>query len=446
MLVVFVAVGSRGDVQPYVALGRALAARGMRVRVATGQPYQGLVAEAGLEPAAVAHTDPRVALASERGQAWVEAIGPVTFVRRMVRLGAPELERYSESVLAACDGADAIVYSPLGSPAFHVGQARGIPTAVAALQPSFPTREFPSFTLPSGRSLGPVGNRLSHLLVERLGWQLLRRPVDRWRRRLGLPPLGLAGPWPLLHRGPDPILYGYSPTVLPRPADWPPHVHVTGYWFLDPAPGWTPPPELEAFLDAGPPPVYVGFGSMVWRDQAEAWRAVRTALRKVGVRAVVARPHDLPHERVLPPELAGAASSGADPEVHVVGDVPHAWLFPRMAAVVHHAGAGTTAAGLRAGVPAVTCPLLADQPAWAARVHALGAGPRPLNARKDLLLNGVDRLAAAISQAVGDPAMHQAAAALGERIRAEDGTGRAAEVITGWLGTRRLGRPDSAAT
>lgn len=413
MLISVVALGSRGDVQPFVALGQGLAARGLAVRVACYEAYRGLVETAGLAWAPVPG-DPQAILATEQGQAWMAADGPVTFIRRMVRLGETHMEPVVAAITAAVDGADAILYGPLGFPALHLGEAAGVPAALAQLQPMAPTGEFPSFTVPGGRSLGRLGNRLSHVLVQQLLWQLVRRQVDRWRQdRLGLPPLGWRGSWPQLHRGPDPILYAYSPSVLPRPADWPAHLHVTGFWFLDPAPGWEPSAELAAFLADGPPPVYVGFGSMVWADRDAAWRTVRAALRLAGVRAVVAGAPDVEAEGL-----------------HPVGDVPHAWLFPRMAAVVHHAGAGTTAAGLRAGVPAVTCPFFADQPLWARRVHALGAGPAPLQASR----LSAGRLARAIRKATHDEGMRARATALGERIRAEDGVGRAVSVISRWLG------------
>jgi UDP:flavonoid glycosyltransferase YjiC (YdhE family) len=412
VLISILAMGSRGDVQPYVALGAGLLARGFRVRVACPQPYRGLVEAVGLEYAALPG-DPRAALATQQGQAWLAANNPIAFTRRLVQLGRPDMERVLEALTAACDDADAIVYGPLGFVGFHVGQARGVPTALAQLQPTEPTRAFPSFTVPV-RSLGPLGNKLSHRLLEQVGWQLLRTPVNRWRHeRLGLAALPLAGPWPVLRRGANPVLYAYSPTVLPRPTDWPPHVHVTGYWFLDPEPGWTPPNDLASFLAAGPPPVYVGLGSMVWRDEARAWQAIRAALRQAGVRAVI----------------TGAPPGLEDDAVHVAGEAPHGWLFPQMAAVVHHGGAGTTAAGLRAGLPTVVCPFFADQPLWGRRVHALGAGPPPVPARR----LSTARLAQALTQAVRDPAMRQRAAALGARLRAEDGVGQAAEIIERWL-------------
>ena len=420
MKVTILAVGSRGDTQPYVALGAALRARGFRVRVACSRTYQDLVTGAGLECLPL-DADPRELLASEAGQAWLAAgRRPVPLLRRLRALVGPLMRRFLDEAAAACEGADAIVYSVLGMAGYHVAERRGIPACLAVLQPVEPTAAFPSVATPGGRSLGPLGNRLSHLLVEQLAWQAFRRPVNRWRREaLGLPPLPLHGPYRRLRRERQPVLHAYSPTVVPRPADWPDHVHVTGYWFLDPPRGWVPPPDLEAFLAAGPPPVAIGFGSMVPRDLAAVGRLVLEATHRAGVRAVLLGDlADLPAVRA------------AGERVHAVRDVPHAWLFPRVAAAVHHGGAGTTAAALRAGVPSVACPFFADQPFWAERVHTLGAGPRPLPARR---LDAA-ALAAAIRQATGDPRLRARAADLGRRVRAERGASRACDLIESWLG------------
>jgi UDP:flavonoid glycosyltransferase YjiC (YdhE family) len=208
-----------------------------------------------------------------------------------------------------------------------------------------------------------------------------------------------------------PVLCCFSEAVVPRPADWPSYVHTTGYWFVDAAAGWTPPPELAEFLAAGPPPVYVGFGSMVPADPTRTDSVVRAALRRAGVRGIVSGdPARAPH----------------DDDILVVNDVPHAWLFPRMAAVVHHGGAGTTAAGLRAGVPTIVCPFFGDQPYWGERVAALGAGPRPLPIKG--LTAG--RLSAALEQATGSERMRSAATGLGERLSAEDGVGAACDILS----------------
>src|SRR5690606_33997419 len=184
-----------------------------------------------------------------------------------------------------------------------------------------------------------------------------------------------------------------------------------GYWFLD-EPDWEPPRELADFLAAGPAPVYIGFGSMVPKDAEMTEMVVRTALKAAGVRGVVQGDPETSDDQVL-----------------AVRDVPHSWLFPRMAAVVHHGGAGTTAAGLRAGAPTVVCPFFGDRPYWGERVAALGAGPAPLPFRSLT----VPRLAARIRRAVEDQEMADRADELGRRIRAEDGVGRAQKIIDSLL-------------
>ena len=206
--------------------------------------------------------------------------------------------------------------------------------------------------------------------------------------------------------------------MVPRPADWRPGLEVVGYWWPAVSPGWRPPPELVDFLAAGPPPVYVGFGSMVnGNDRLSA--LIEPALRRAGVRGVI---------QVDDREAAPVRTVTSD--VITIGEAPHDWLFPRMAAVVHHAGSGTTAAGLRAGVPAVPIPMLADQPFWAARLAVLGVSPDTIPAGR---LDEV-RLAAAIRSAVTDPAFTDRARAVATRLAAEDGAGavvRAVERLAG---------------
>jgi sterol 3beta-glucosyltransferase len=193
---------------------------------------------------------------------------------------------------------------------------------------------------------------------------------------------------------------------------------VTGYWFLDHPPDWQPPADLVDFLESGPPPIYVGFGSMPSRDPEKICRIVLHALRQSGQRGVIATGWE------------GLSQSDLPDEVFVIEAVPHDWLFPRMAAVVHHGGAGTTGAGLRAGVPNIVVPISNDQPFWARQVKALGAGPAPIP-RKRLT---ADRLAHAISVAVTDESIRKRAAELGETIRAEDGVVNAVRIINQTLG------------
>jgi sterol 3beta-glucosyltransferase len=280
-----------------------------------------------------------------------------------------------------------------------------------------PTTAFPCPGFPYWR-LGPFYNRLTHQLFIQLFWRGGGMAYGWLRRRD--PALPRLSGWPFRRSNerPTPILYGFSPSVIPKPADWGQHVHVTGYWSLDDAPDWEPPAELARFLEAGPPPVFVGFGSVISREARELTEIVVAALSEAGQRGVL---------------LSGwGGLGGADPSGQVcqIETAPFDWLFPRTAAVVHHGGIGTTAAGLRAGVPTVVVPFTADQPFWGRRVHLLGAGPRPIP-RKRLT---VQNLVEAVRLVVSDETMRGRSRALGERLSAEDGVARAIEVIEGYLG------------
>lgn len=210
-----------------------------------------------------------------------------------------------------------------------------------------------------------------------------------------------------------PMLYGHSAYVLPRPDDWREHWYVTGYWFLDAAPDWQPPADLIAFLDDGPPPVYVGFGSMPGRDPAALTRLVLDALKKAEQRAILAT------------GWGALAEIDVPDTVFVVSSVPHDWLFPRMAAVVHHGGAGTTAAGYRAGVPTAIVPHFGDQSFWGRCTERLGVGVQTV-LRRSLT---PDDLARALRRVTSDGVMQQRAILLGDRIRGEDGIGTAIQLI-----------------
>jgi sterol 3beta-glucosyltransferase len=250
-------------------------------------------------------------------------------------------------------------------------------------------------------------------MTHQMFWQSTKSVDAETRKLLGLPKPPFWGPFRDLARRQTPTLYGYSTHVLPRPQDWNAQIHITGYWFLDEGEGWQPPADLVAFLDAGDPPVYIGFGSMGSRNPEEAGRIALDALARSGQRGIIAAGW-------------GGLKTGDLPEsVHLISALPHSWLFPRMAAVVHHGGAGTTAAGLRAGVPSIITPFGMDQPFWGRRVAELGVGPQPIP-RKKLT---AERLAAAITEATTNPTMRRRAAALGEAIRSEDGIGNAVAMV-----------------
>jgi UDP:flavonoid glycosyltransferase YjiC (YdhE family) len=214
-----------------------------------------------------------------------------------------------------------------------------------------------------------------------------------------------------------PVLFGFSPAVLPKPADWGSQLHVTGYWFLEYPAGWTPPDNLAGFLDVGSPPVSIGFGSMGLTDPVGREDFLKMALEALslsGQRGILLT-SDKKHRGGV--KLSDRAL--------LLDSCPYSWLFPRMAVVVHHGGVGTAAAGLRTGVPTVTIPVYTDQPFWGWRVAEIGVGPAPIPRHKLT----VQRLAKAIIGAASDLGVRAMAAALGKRIRNEDGVGRAVELL-----------------
>ncbi|MGE3908167.1 MAG: glycosyltransferase, partial [Chloroflexota bacterium] len=237
--------------------------------------------------------------------------------------------------------------------------------------------------------------------------------INQWREEsLDLPPIGLLGPAFRRDRT-TPMLLCYSPVISPAPRDWPAWHHVTGTWFLDPPADFQPPAEIVEFLADGPPPVSVGFGSMVARDAERLTGLVVKALRLAGKRGILLGGWSGLGERIEGDDMLAVRS------------VEHHWLFPQVAAVIHHGGSGTTASGIRAGVPSIVTPFFADQPFWARRVYELGVGPAPLPQQKLT----PEKLAAAIRRATEDQGIRARAAKLGAAVQAEDGVGRAAAVF-----------------
>jgi sterol 3beta-glucosyltransferase len=410
-------IGSRGDVQPVVSLARGLSSAGHDVRLFTHERFEELARAHGVAFVPLPG-DPRQGLltvaAAEMGTNPFRLVG---WLREVFR---PVLRELFRLTLDAIQGSDLVISSSVSIAAFHVAERLGIPAVSAQLQPTTVSRAFACAVVRPAPSWLPWKG-LYNVWATKVGnqtvFQMLRPLTNELREEiLDLPPLGFRYWWNV--DAPDndvPMLYAYSPTVLPRPDDWGPRKHVTGYWFLDAPAQWEPSPELVAFLEAGPPPVYVGIGSMVDHESGEMTRFVVDALTRSGQRAILHRGWS-------------GLGEGALPEaIHLVDDVPHDWLLPRVAAAVHHGGAGTTAAALRAGIPSVVVPYFFDQFFWAWRVHELGAGPRWIP-RKRL---SVGRLAAATRIAVEDEGMRARARALGDRIRAEDGVERAVAIIEG---------------
>jgi sterol 3beta-glucosyltransferase len=414
-------VGSRGDVQPYVALGAGLRDRGHSVTVCTSVRFQPFVVEQGLGYAYL-NDDLLLLLDSAEGRNALEDMGSFltgarTAVRLLKRAGPIQRSLLDEGWEAArAVEPDVIIYHSKMSGAPHYADKLGIPAIMAVPFPQLvPTAAHPTIGFPRWK-LGGWYNRASYRVVLAIGARVGRSYIRDWRLAHGLPPLSRGAG--VLHRSDGsriPVMHCFSRHVVPPPADWPESSVVTGYWFLNREREWEPPAALADFLAAGNPPAYVGFGSMAGRDPQRVTEVVVAALQKAGLRGV------------LSSGWGGLTSAGLPGTIFPLGDVPHEWLFPRMAAVVHHGGAGTTAAGLRAGRPTVICPFFGDQPFWGRRAHELGVGSKPIPQKKLT----VARLAAALTEVTTNDGIRRSAEALGEKIRAEDGIGVAGAMIEG---------------
>ena len=418
MRVTIFAAGSRGDVQPCMVLGRGLQRAGFNVLLAAPENFSNFIREYDLRFHPL-RGDVQQIMASETGRGFMEngSANPIKQIRAMRAMLGPVAINMAEDALEACREADALISLAVFAPlAKSIADIRGIPLINVEPTPVLPTRAFPAPGWPVQRNLGGLHNRLSGYAMLQVIWQWYRPFANSFRQRFGLPPYSHSSFSHILNT--TPLLGAYSSKVIPHPQDWPESVHITGYWFPDAHAGWQPPPQLEAFLEAGDPPVYVGFGSMSGRHPEQLAATVLEALAKSGQRGL------------LLTGWGGMQAMPAPDSVLVIDSAPHGWVFPRMAAVVHHGGAGTTAEGLRAGAPSVILPFMMDQPFWGKRIRALGVGPEPIP-RKKLT---AERLAHAIHAAVAQPEIKRRAARLGEAIRAEDGVGNAVEVVKEYLG------------
>ncbi|POX54476.1 UDP-glucose--sterol glucosyltransferase [Streptomyces sp. Ru71] len=395
MRILIAAAGSRGDVDPYTGLGAALSSAGHDVVLAATRTYEPLVREAGLGfrplPA--------------------PARGDVAGKRRLMRAAAAYADELGRGFADAVDpGTDLLLLSattaPLGR---HLAEATGIPHLDVHLQPTAPTGAFPP-PVTGGRSLGRLGNRAAGHFALRMTDRVYAPAVAALRERLGLPTLTPSAAR-RRRRERRTVLHGVSAALVPRPADWHPGLEIVGPWWPYVAPERRLPAEVEDFLRAGPRPVFVGFGSMAAGHGERLSELAVAALRRAGLRGI------------LQSGSAGLAAEGDD--VLTVGDVPHALLFPRVAAVVHHAGAGTAHAALRAGAPAVPVPVAADQPFWAARLAGIGAAAAPIPFRS---LTAA-RLAEALTAVTRETEFSVAAARAAERLAAEDGAGAVVKAV-----------------
>ncbi|KAG0359483.1 Sterol 3-beta-glucosyltransferase [Podila minutissima] len=413
-------IGSRGDVQPYIALCKRLMQDGHTCRISTHAEYKDWIEGHGIEFGLVGG-DPGelIELCVENG------MFTVSFIREGLKRFRGWLDELMVTAWTACQGTDVLIESPSAMAGIHIAEKLDIPYFRAFPFPWTRTRAFPHpFAVPE-HNLGRGYNYMTYVMIEQVFWKGISGQINKWRKdTLGLGPTSLEKME--AHRVPS--LYSWSPNVVPAPMDWHSWIHVTGYWFLDnPDLKWTPPDDLVAFLKADPKnkPVYIGFGSMVVPDPDGMTRTIIEAVVKSGVRAIISKGWS-DRLTTLEDGTTGTPKKSEEivipPSVFMLKSVPHDWLFPQLAGCVHHGGAGTAAAGLRAGIPTVIKPFFGDQFFWGQRLEEAGVGVWC----HDLT---VKKLTSALVTITTDEKMIKKAHAIGERIRSENGVNNAVNYL-----------------
>lgn len=443
--IVIQVVGSRGDVQPFVALGKVLKnTYGHRVRLATHPNFKDFVQENGLEFFSIGGDPARLMAFMAKNPSLLP--GFRSLVSGDINQRRKDVAEYIQGCWRSCykagDGmtfratdddlsarpfvADCIIANPPSFAHVHCAEKLGIPLHIMFTMPYSPTQAFPHplANIQSSNADPQLTNYISYVMIEVLQWQGLGDIINRFRAKcLGLDPVSLIWGPGMLHRLKVPHTYCWSPALIPKPKDWGPHISVSGYYSLELASDYNPPRDLQAFLDAGPLPIYIGYGSIVLEDPNAMMELILEAVRKTGQRAVLSKGW-------------GGMDTDRDsiPDgIFILGNVPHDWLFKHVSCVVHHGGAGTTAAGIAAGRPTVIVPFFGDQLFWGAMVARAGAGPHPIP-YKQLT---VDKLVDAISFCL-KPESLERAKELSSEIAMEQGNDMGAQLLHQYLEADRL--------
>ena len=420
MNIFIITAGSHGDVQPYVALGKGLREAGHSATVCTCSSFESFITDYGLNYGYM--NDDLIKLVdSEAGREAMESGGNLFgLIKSMITL-MKEAKALSRVMFKDAWNAaqkvrpDILIFHSKVLAGSHIAEKLNIPAILAIPVPVIvPTVEFPAIGFPNLK-LGRWYNKLTYKILHK-AYHQYDDLINEFRHDglgLGKYPKS-ATPVQMADGKPIPVLHSYSELVWPRPQDWPDNTYVKGYWFLDEGENWQPSVELKAFLEADrEAPVYVGFGSMAGRNPQRMADLVIEALQIANVRGIIAT------------GWGGLDAKNLPETIFKIDKAPHAWLFPRMLAVVHHGGAGTTAAGLRAGRPTVVCPFLIDQPYWGERVYSLGVGSKPIPQKKLT----AEKLAKAIQEVTTNQVIRQNAEMLGNNIRNEDGIANAITII-----------------
>lgn len=404
MMITIVSWGGHGDIRPYVALALGLKNAGYLVRFVTTPNHEEFISSYGF-PVKTIYCENFEFVEQQPGN------NPFHIIDAQKLTLNPLKGSYLNKLWDACKDAEAIIFNSYGFTAFDIAEKLNIPCYAACVQPHHPTVAFPNPYMPIIQPLIGLYNRLSYDFFDQFLWQAVRHPINQWRQEtLNLPALPFwSGITKRMHQKKLPFLYSYSPSLLPKPSDWPEWVDVTGYWFLDRPADWQPPTDLVEFLAAGTPPIYIEI-----RHPEVTKEMILDVLKQTGQRAIV---RGMGFNETDARELAH--------QVFIVESIPHDWLFPQMATIVHHGGVGTTMSSLRAGVPMVIVPLEGDHFLCAYKVVKLGIGTQPILQKQISSAT----IAKAIKVAISDKNMQVKAAAIGEKLRVENGVNSAIKIL-----------------
>lgn len=410
MNITILTFGSRGDVQPFLPLSLGLMSRGHKVILAAPARFKSLVEEHGITFFPLAGDPEELSRRlNDAGYNFFKLLKEL--MSHAVDIGAEMMRQTDE----ACRNADLIIHTFAHAVGAHtLAREKNIPDIHIQTFPMFtPTGDYPNISLPN---LGyRFLNRLTHTVSLKITELTSSLGFEQIRRRAGLPKRKLYSPFkdfpPRLR---TPILCAWSPSLIPPSNDWSPRVHVTGYYFFPYNDSYTPPNELKEFL-AGKPPICISFGSMVHKNAEKVDEIIRESLKRTGNRGII---------------LSGWGSAHRESknDLLYLESAPHDWLLPKCRMLIHHGGAGTTSAALRAGIPQVVVPFMADQPFWGSRVYAVGVAPKPIRVSQ----LSVEKMVSAMAEAESKIILERAQL-MGQMIRSEDGVGNAVAWIESYV-------------
>jgi sterol 3beta-glucosyltransferase len=413
-MITILCAGSRGDVQPYLALAIEIKRLGKDVRVAAPTMFEELFRSYGIDFYPVGGDYETLNVDPEMIRQAQKADNPIKMFfsfQKLKKYGIHMVDHY----YSACQGSDLIVYHPGVTIGYFLAERFGIPSVLASPFPINRTKERLSVILYGKVKPSPLINTISYTLLQKMLWMASESSLKPfWKEKFGRLPERFGAPFDRHADAHHPAVISISSAVFPRPQDWNQHILQYGYWFVEEQEEYAPSPDLVEFLAKGDKPIYIGFGSMFDRAETEkVLKIILEGINKTGKRAII---NGFGHPENLPDNI------------FCVNGIPHSWLFERVSAVCHHGGAGTTAAGFKAGVPSIIIPFALDQYAWAQRAYELGVGPKPV-AIKQLT---ADRFTHALQDAFQDRTV-DSAKKLAQSIAAENGARDCAQVIVDCL-------------